>query len=733
MKLAKFIGHFLFFYLAITLSLQAHNNDQFKLNIKEAIDEIVLDGFLDERTWQEADEASGFVQNFPDEGEPATESTKIKTTYDEHNIYIGIYAENSTGKYVVTSLRRDYDRDDNDHVAVFFNPLNDEINGLAFAVSPYNVQWEGNLFGGQWTRDVWDNKWYCETQRNEHYWTAEMAIPFKTLRFNAGEEYWKINFSRRDMSNNEISTWVPVPINFRTSALAFSGNMKWDKPKQSTGSNISLIPYAAIGESKNQEAGTPSETTIRVGGDAKIAITSSLNLDLTVYPDFSQVEVDEQQTNLQRFELFFPERRQFFLENSDLFANFGFSQIRPFFSRRVGLARDTSDNLVENRIIAGARLSGSINSKWRIGAMDIQTENDSRIGVPSRNYGVFALERNVFRRSTMGMIFVNRNDFVNQLESDTTGKVQNYNRVLGFDYNLRSANNKWMGKAFLHKSFTPEVENDDFAHAVWLRYNTRKLRIDYNHEYVGANYNAEVGFVPRSDYYRLQPEIEYRIFPKKGKVNVHSFELRNDWYFDMDLKMLDGSSRLAYDIEFKNSSRFSIASQRTYVFLRNDFDPSGTDGEVLPAGTDYTYYRGGISYRSDQRKYFTYRASVWTGGFYNGTRHYFYGAMQYRLQPYANISVEFEMNRLLFPEPYNDADLYLIGPRLDLSFTDQIFWNTFVQYNSQADNLNINSRFQWRFKPVSDLFLVYTDNYAPTQLEVTHRAIFLKITYWFTV
>ena len=230
------------------------------------------------------------------------------------------------------------------------------------------------------------------------------------------------------------------------------------------------------------------------GTDVKIAISTSLNLDLTINPNFAQVEVDEQVTNLDRFELFFPERRQFFLENSDLFAKFGYNKVRPFFSRRIGL---------ESPIIAGARLSGKLNQDWRLGLMNISTAKEDSISLPAQNYTVAALQRRVFARSNIAAIFINRQaiNFDDMTFENTDQERHEYNRLIGIDYNLASANNLWTGKFILHKSFTPRVSGgNDYAHGVKLNYSSQTFEAEWNHELVGEDFNAEVGFIPRTGY-----------------------------------------------------------------------------------------------------------------------------------------------------------------------------------------------------------------------------------------
>ena len=230
---------------------------------------------------------------------------------------------------------------------------------------------------------------------DENQWIGEMAIPFKSIRYKSGSKEWGINFSRLDLKANEKSAWAPVPRQFPSVSLAYTGVLVWDEAPPIQKNNISLIPYV-LGYADEEKS------TFKIGGDAKFSLTPSLNLDLTINPDFSQADVDQQVTNLDRFELFFPERRQFFIENADLFANFGYSTIRPFFSRRIGLGTP---------IQAGARLSGNIDNNWRVGLMNIQTQENEDIGLPQQNFSVFTLQRKVQARSNINLMLVNKESF----------------------------------------------------------------------------------------------------------------------------------------------------------------------------------------------------------------------------------------------------------------------------------------------------------------------------------
>jgi hypothetical protein len=463
-----------------------------------------------------------------------------------------------------------------------------------------------------------------------------------------------------------------------------------------------------------------------VGLDAKIALTSSLNLDLTVNPDFSQVEVDRQVTNLDRFELFFPERRQFFLENGDLFASFGYATIRPFFSRRIGLNAP---------IQVGARISGKINKDWRIGAMNMQTGEVAKDGLPAQNFTVMALQRQVGARSNIGAIFVNKAS-LNYNPDPTSEKpvYSQFNRNLGLEYNLASSNNHWTGKAMVLQSFGPDNIGNGFIHAANLKYATGNLTWNWQHEYVSENYTAEVGYVPRRGYSKISPSASYLFFPKSQKILNHGPSVGTTYFFDKKGETTDNTTYIAYSVKWRSQSSLMLWSGYDYIRLLTPFDPTNSRSETLPVGSEHTWFSWGSEFTSKPQSVFTYGFSTRMGGYYaNGDRYFVSGELGYRFQPYLGINLAANYNQILLPQPWNTTTYWLVGPRIDLTMTNTLFFTAFVQYNQQQNNINLNTRFQWRFKPASDLFIVYTDNYLPDPFNVKNRSLVLKFTYWWNV
>jgi hypothetical protein len=728
----------LFFITGLFLSLQLAGQTKslpnaFAFKLKEP---IVLDGILDEAIWQDAEGWNGnFMQYFPSDTSLSKFPTRVKVAFDDTNLYLAAIMEN-TGprKYVSTSLRRDYRGEQNDGISFVFDTFNDLTNAFQFGVNPYGVQREALLAnGGSRAEDLnlaWDNKWYSEAKIMENHWQVEVIIPLSTIRFKEGAQNWNVNFYRIDSHTGERSTWAPIPRNIPIITTAFLRKMIFEEPLLKKGANVSLIPYVAGRTSRNFLENSSEALTPAIGGDAKIGIGPAMNLDLTFNPDFSQVEVDQQVTNLDRFEIFFPERRQFFLENGDLFDSFGQPRSRPFFSRRIGVDIDSATGQnVQSKIIYGARLSGKLNENWRVGAMNMQTATDEDAGIVGKNFTVLALQRKVFERSNIGLIYVNKEslalDEYQQLFDPTA-----YNRLLGVDYNLNSANGKWTGKVFYHRTFESVKVDKPYSFNAYLLYNDLHWNWTFSIQDVGKSYNPEVGFVPRSDFKRINPDLTYLFYPKSKLINRHGPKLEFEGLWNETLGTTDRDINLGYIVRFNSLAELEITQRNRYVYLFSNFDPTRSGGAPLAAGTDYSYQNVLVEYRSNPRKKLNVGVIGEFGEYFTGSIQRITSQTGLRLGYLANISMNFNYARIRLPQPQRDADLILVGPRIDLTLTKDLFWTTFVQYNSQIDNLNINTRIQWRYAPVSDFFLVYTDNYFPGDFLPKQRSLVFKLNYW---
>ena len=724
-----------FLFLIFTISsLSVLSQETKKVHVKHTLNKIVVDGKLNELDWQKAIPAKNFWQYFPTDSLQAKSQTEIKMMFDDKNLYLGIKVNSKSNNYIVPSLRRDFRASGNDNVTMLFDTFNDGSNAFFFGTNPQGVKREALLSGGgtdlRGFNLAWDTKWVCETEIYDTYYIAEIAIPLTAFKFREGETKWRFNSYQFDTQDNERNTWMNIPQNQWIFSLAYMGEMIFEKPLGKSRAPIALIPYINTFSGKDFE-NKSSINDLKIGGDAKFAVGNSMNLDLTINPDFSQVEVDQLITNLTRFEISLPERRQFFIENSDLFGDFGNARDgNPFFSRRIGIAKDMNGNSIENGIVAGARLSGKLNNNLRLGILNVQTEEDLANEIAATNNSVIAIQQKLFSRSNISFLFINK-----QATKDYTflNPEDKYNRVIGVDYNLASKDNTWNGRYFVHKSFSPTTSGKDISAGLSTEYNSRDFKIRLSGVYIEDNYRADLGFVRRTDIIKINPKFEYTIYPKSGKINKHSFSITPVfiWKPELDYENSDYAIVSRWNISLNNTSELSFSMFNRLTHLYNDFDPTGTNSTPLPGNKDYTYTSIEMNYRSDLRKQFSFDLKPSIGQFFNGKKYSIEGRLNWRLQPFFQTNIQYNYNYINLPNPYPTKSIWLIGPRFDVTFNKSLFWNTLIQYSNQNNNLSINSRIQWRFAPLSDLFIAYNDNYNTlTPFSPRFRSINLKLSYW---
>lgn len=695
-------------------SVQQTFNKDYILLVKKAHEPIIIDGKIEEPDWHRAEKAVNFFRVLPVDTGLAEAKSEVVMTYDDQAFYLAFtFFDSIPGKRIMESFRRDFVFGNNDNFLVFFDTFLDQTNGFSFGTSASGAKWDGIMHDGSAINLNWDCKWESKTVHYDDRWVTEMRIPFRSIRFKSGTDQWYVNFSRLDLKMNEKSSWAPVPRQFPTASLAYTGVLKWEEPLPKSKTMFSLIPYVYGSVAKDYEAGTSTDYQKDIGFDAKIGVTTSMNLDLTYNPDFAQAEVDQQVTNLDRFELFFPEKRQFFLENSDLFAGYGYDVVTPFFSRRIGL---------DAPVLFGARLSGKLNNNWRLGLMDMQTEKTTDL--PGRNFAVASVQRKLFARSSAGLIVVNKEN-INEPDGE-----QDFNRVIGFDYNLASSDNSWNGKFFYHQSFDEEErEGGQYAQGAYLEYKTRSIGLGFAQTSVGTGYNAEVGFVRRKGYNFLGPSFSYTWVPNR-KIISHGIFAESENFYDTEFRKIDHEQTLGYNFEFRSRATAQVGWLDFYVHLLEDFDPTHTNDVYLPAGSEYRYGGAWVEFASDNRKALKWSGSYTKGTFYSGKIDLVEGMLGYRFQPYVNFALNMSYNSIRLPQPFETTNLWLIGPKMDVTFSDKVFLSTYVQYNEQIDNMNVNLRFQWRYAPVSDFFVVYTDNYFTGDWTSKNRALVVKLSYW---
>jgi hypothetical protein len=724
-----------FFWLDGKTQTNATTQESFQLTIQPTKGPIKLDGILDEPAWNTVKAVSQFNKKFPNDIGAPKKQTEVKYLFDDKNLYFAFKVYDS-GTAIIRSLKRDIGHDGNDGVAVVLDPLNQKTNGFYFVVSALNVQSEDQLTGSSdgGISYSWDTKWFSMTKDYGNYWIAEIAIPLKSIRYNSENKNWGVNFVRIDAKNFEYSTWTRIGPNFKSYDLGYTGLMKWPTNPPASNNNVILLPYLTGGISEDKST-SKTETTGNVGFDAKIALNSSLNLDLTVNPDFSQVEVDNQVTNLTRFNIFLPERRAFFLENADLFAGFGIPPIRPFYSRTIGL--DKEGNKIP--ILFGARLSGNLSPDVRIGAMNMQTGRKGNYA--PENFSAFTWQKRVLKRSMVKGYFLNRENFIS-VEEEKKNPLDKYGRNAGITFEYSNPAGSFSYWANYNQSMKPTIKDlNNYAEA-GLSYNGRNFGFVLDLANVGKNYYTDMGFVQRISNYDAErdtsirigfkhvfSEISYTLMPAKGKIGKSELTAQNYVVLNPDNSFNELESSLQLKTDFKNASSFNLSLSNNITNLL--FPTSFTDGIPLPA-KQYQYGQFRFNYVSDTRKLFGWVSEITVGQFYNGQVEGFGLGINWRHQPHLNLRLNAQFNQIRLPGNYGSTRLVLIAPRIEYNFSTQLFWTTFIQYNTQSNNFNINSRLQYRYKPMSDFFLVYTDNYFTDPLfKSKNRALIFKLSYWF--
>ena len=732
----RLTNYFLLLLVLISFAKSGHANSISPLNISEPIE---LDGIHNEKVWQEAEAANRFQMNYPNDSLMAASDTEVKILFDNENLYIGAVCHNTKkGEQVIQSLKRDFEYLENESFLILLDPYNNANIGMTFGVNPKGVQLDGIIprGGNKGISTNWDAQWAVEVHEDVEgkFWSIEMAIPWKVLDFNNKTLTWNINFVRNDMKNNQVSTWSPVPRSFDVATLAKAGKATWcHLPEQCT-SKVTFVPYTAVRNNIDYTDNKKIDSNLSIGGDLKVALSSSLNLDVTVNPDFSQVEVDQQVIDLNRFELFFPEKRLLFLENSDLLSGLGNSRTRPYFSRRIGSA---GRNPVP--ILFGARLSGKLKNDWNIGVMTVQTKSEEDIADRGQNYTIAAIQKPVLNGSNITAFVANRQ------ASSEFNIFNDYNRLAGVEFDYRSGDSKWVGKTFLHYSISDKFKKGDLVYSGKMRYRTRKATLFFGVDGVGENYQADMGYVPhlfhnyndttyRIPYVQYRSNGYYRFFIKNNKViDYISPQFNFNLFMDKTgFSYQEHSVDLSLVLKFMNASELTFATSQYSPKL---FFPFHLDGlnRAFDVG-NYSNSKFSLEFDSGKLKRLYWKSFVGFGGEYMGDRFDFMAEVNYRIKHFFTGGLSFSQQNLInFPQDYGSAYFTLVGSKFEVSFSKNLFFTTFLQYNTQTNNFNINSRFNWRFRPMSDLYIVYTENYRADNVGIKDRALVMKVNYWFNL
>jgi hypothetical protein len=676
---------------------------------------IVIDGNLDEREWSLAQPGGDFIQNEPRTGEPATEPTEVRLLYDDENLYVGVYCFDSAGPegITVTEVKRDYRPFDNDHFSFVLDTFDDNRNGFLFGTNPEGAQREGQVEGdGGSTNFDWDAIWYVKAKITEQGWQAEFSVPFKSLRFKSLEtQRWGVNFLRVIRRKNEQTYWSPLPRPYRLPRVSLAGELEGLIGVQQ-GRNLYVKPYLSAPLVRRE--GDDVDFIPEVGFDVKYGVTPGLTLDLTVNTDFSQVEADTQQINLTRFSLFFPEKREFFLENADLFqfgkSGSGFRAQRdliPFFSRRIGL---TGGEVVP--ILAGARLSGRV-GQYRLGIVSMQADEFEE--TPSTNFSVVRVSRDILSKSDIGGIFVNKrvNDGYN-------------NRTYGVDANLNFLQYLDIS-SYLLKTDTTGVSGKDKAADLNVEWNDPFWNLKAEHLSIQNNFNSEVGFVPRTGIRKSTGEVTVRPRPGEAIPWIREFrpsaavEYITDQENVLETRQVDQN----ISISFEDSSNVWFTRRSRFERLDEPFEIR--EGQFISTGDyDFVEYTGSAS--SDRSRMFSAGTTIRRGDFFDGHKDSY--QLEFAFRPDYHFATEVDWSREILDLPSGDFKTNLVTTRMNYSFTPKMFLDALIQYNSTVKEFASNLRFNFIYQPLSDLFLVYNERRSSTG-DVLDRALILKLTYIF--
>ena len=680
--------------------------------------EIVVDGNLDEPEWSLAQPATDFIQNDPDMGEPATERTEVRILFDNEYLYVGVYCFDSAGRegLILSEIFRDVGNRQNDYFSIVLDTFEDDRSAFLFGMNPAGSKRDGQVqANGANNNFNWDAIWHLKSKITDSGWQAEAAIPFRTLRFIQKEgQVWGVNFSRHIRRRNEFSLWAPVPRPHKVSAVSFAGTLEGLRGIRQ-GRNLYLKPYLSAPIIRRE--GDDVDFVPEAGLDVKYGLIPGLTLDLTVNTDFAQVEADRQQINLTRFSLFFPEKRDFFLENSGIFG-FGKSQVRPFgssssrdlipfFSRRIGISRG---GLVP--ILGGARLSGRV-SDYTLGILSLQTDDFEE--TPSTNFTVVRLRRDLFRSSDFGGIFINKQ------ESEGT-----HNRTYGIDAHLRLFDYLDVFP-FLLKTDSPDRKGDDTAANISVAWGDRFWDVQAEYITIGENLNPEVGFVPRTGISKSRGSFGVKPRPGERVPWIRQLEPSTEVNYITDPEGVLETRILEnlFSIRFEDNSYLSFGHKGSFERLDEPFRIRS--GQEIPVG-DYRFDEFSVSFSGDQTRLLIPDVSLQRGGFFDGDKDSYGLGLTVRPNYHFTAQVSWDHDEVDLPS--GDFTTNLINTRLLYSFNPRMFLNALIQYNSTVREIESNVRFNFIYKPLSDIFLVYNETRSTTG-DVLERALIAKLTYTF--
>ncbi len=702
-----------------------------------AVEAPTLDGdVIGDPAWANATPITGFTQEQPNEGEPVSERTEVRVIFTNDTLYIGaVMFDSDPSGIIISDARRDSPLDDTDSFQMIVDTYRDRQNGFVFGTNPAGVEYDGQVTnegqggGGQGGGQMqsggsgagfninWDAAWVVRTRVGEHGWSAEFAIPFRTLRYPAGaSQTWGLNFQRNIRRKNERAYWAPIPRQFNLYRLSLAGSLTGVQTPALR--NFRITPYALGNALKSGTAPVDTELDYDFGGDVKYSLTPSLTLDATVNTDFAQVEVDDQQINLDRFNLFFPEKRPFFLENAGFFTVGNPGEVDLFFSRRIGIGEDGE----AIPIMGGGRVSGKA-GKFNVGLLNMQTSDYNDV-VASTNFSVARISRDLPNRSSIGAIVTNR-----QATGDLAGDDE-YGRTFGFDGKL-GIGMTTVVSGFVARTETPGVADSDHAYNIRSQTNRPQWDLNFGFQEVGSGFNPAIGFYSRRGYRKPDAMLMTRFRPddflKLQEIRPHT-SYRGFWGLD-DFHET-GYWHIDSHWQFRDSTEIHTGMNITHEGVRTPFEIF--PGVFVPPGM-YDHAEAQLVAMSNQGAPVSVSMRATIGGFFGGDRIALNPTIRFRAGDALTTELNYQRNDINLP--WGEFVTNLVRTRVSYSFTSRIFTQALVQYNDRADLWSMNFRFGWLQAANTGLFVVYTDTRGLYDLferpERTDRSLTVKYSYMF--
>ena len=675
-------------------------------------EELVIDGRLDEPIYSRVAPISDFIMQEPQDNVPATEQTEVWIFFDDRNLYVsGRNWESQPDRIIANEMRRDSRNiSQNDNFTLTLDTFYDRRNGFFFQTNPLGALRDGLITDERQLNTDWNTVWDVRTTRFDRGWNVEIVIPFKSLRYGPGrDQVWGVNVRRGVQWKNEDSFITAIP-----RALTFSAQYRLSLAATLVGlqtpgisRNFEVKPYAISASTgiRGDDDVIANDFAGDVGFDGKYGLTQGLTADFTVNTDFAQVEDDNEQVNLTRFSLFFPEKREFFLEGQGIFSFGGGASGRRgggggggrggqtpilFFSRQIGLS---SGDPVPIR--GGGRVTGRAGA-FTLGLLNVQVGEDADLEAQATNFSVVRVRRDILRRSSIGFMGTNRSV---SLEGD--GSSQSYGVDAGFSF----LDNLNIGTSYAQTN-TPGLSGQNTSYSANIRNDGDRYGFSYSHLLVGDNFNPEVGFVRRDDFRQNRASVRFAPRPRSIRA-IRRFQFSGDFdYITREstgiLESRDVGSR--FEIEFENTDRFSVSASDKYEFLFEEFEIS--DGVILPIG-GYDFRDVRVNYRMGSQRRVAGSISLSRGEFFSGDRTQvnYFGRVE--ISPQLSLEPRIQLNWIDLPQ--GAFNTRLVSTRVNYTLSTRLLVATLIQYNSSSDSISTNIRLRWEYEPGSDLFVVYSE------------------------